>query len=64
MLVQPRASVVDHMDGSEEWTHQFGTSTNDWVLGVAVDAMGVRHGTTRGVLPGQTSPGPRDALHL
>ena len=49
--------------GTEEWTHQFGTSDNDWGRGVAVDATGVYvTGTTRGVLPGQTSVGLRDVF--
>jgi DNA-binding beta-propeller fold protein YncE len=48
-------------DGKELWTRQFGTSNLDEVCAIGVDESGVYiAGTTRGVLPGQTSLGGAD----
>jgi len=50
-------------DGTEVWTRQFGTSTDDWGLGVAVDTGGVYvTGDTWGALPGHTSAGEWDVF--
>jgi len=49
--------------GTELWTRQFGTSHEDVVFGISVDAGGVYlAGTTRGTLPGQTFSGGQDAF--
>jgi len=50
--------------GSELWTMQFGTSTDDIAFSVAVDISGNIYvaGTTGGALPGQTSSGGYDAF--
>jgi len=50
--------------GSEAWTSQFGSSGQDWILGVAVDGEGNIYvgGRTDGVLPGQLSSGQIDAF--
>jgi uncharacterized protein (UPF0548 family) len=50
-------------DGNHVWTHQFGTSSFDYALGVSVDAIGVYvAGGTYGTLLGQTSAGGCDAF--
>ena len=50
-------------DGNELWTRQFGSSSDDRVSGVSVDASGVYlAGKTGGSLPGQTSEGSEDAF--
>ena len=50
-------------NGTELWTRQFGSSTNDYAYGVASDATGVYVvGSTSGVLPGQSSAGGFDAF--
>ena len=49
--------------GNVLWTHQFGSSMDDWGYSVAVDASGDAYivGFTDGTLPGQTSTGGSDA---
>ena len=50
-------------DGNLIWTKQFGTSTADFVTGVAADGTGVyTGGFTFGTFPGQTSAGSFDAF--
>jgi PKD repeat protein len=50
-------------DGSENWTHQFGTTVEDFAMGVAVDSTGIYvAGYVDSALPGQTSVGGRDAF--
>jgi hypothetical protein len=51
-------------DGSEVWTHQFGSAGDDTGLGVALDGVGGVYvsGKTNGTLPGQTSAGGYDAF--
>ena len=51
-------------DGDELWTRQFGTSGDDDVREIAVDAEGNVYvgGQTSGILPGQTSAGDTDAF--
>jgi autotransporter-associated beta strand protein len=45
------------------WTRQFGTSSTDFALGIAVDASGVYvTGSTSGTFPGQTSAGDEDVF--
>lgn len=53
----------DHL-GNEQWSRQFGTSSTDVALGIAVDADGnsFTAGWTDGILPGQTGSGGRDAF--
>jgi hypothetical protein len=52
----------DH-DGTEMWTHQFGTSGRDYAYEVSMDSSGVYvAGHTTGALPGQTSLGGDDAF--
>lgn len=47
--------------GSEVWTRQFGSSDNDYVGGIAVDASGLYvAGRTEGALPSQTNVGAVD----
>lgn len=50
--------------GNELWTRQFGSSTDDYAWGVAVDASGNIYvaGETYGALPGQTWLGGEDAF--
>jgi hypothetical protein len=50
-------------DGTELWTHQFGSSAAEWAFGVAVDSSGniIVVGATDGTLPGQTNAGGEDA---
>ncbi len=50
--------------GNESWTRQFGSNNYDYARGVAVDGAGNAYvaGITRGTIPGQTSPGGRDAF--
>jgi parallel beta-helix repeat protein len=49
--------------GSEVWTRQFGTTSDDVAQSISVDASGVYvAGETNGTLPGQTSAGGRDAF--
>jgi len=51
------------VDGTELWTHQFGSSALDAAQGISVDATGVYVcGCTYGTLPGQTSAGNLDAF--
>jgi len=47
-----------------EWTKQFGTSSDDYAYGVAIDASGNVYlaGRTWGALPGQTNLGGYDAF--
>jgi hypothetical protein len=53
------------LDGTEQWTWQFGTSADDIAQGIAVNATGVFvAGTTSGALPGQTNTGLNDAFIL
>ena len=50
------------LDGTELWTHEFGTSASDGVSGISIDGTGIYIlGTTEGVLPGQTNTGLKDA---
>jgi len=51
-------------DGRVVWTIQFGTSVNDGLSDVALDAAGnvIVGGYTEGTLPGQTSSGGRDTF--
>jgi hypothetical protein len=50
-------------DGDEIWTRQFGTSEDDFALGVSADSSGGVYvvGNTNGEFPGQTSEGGGDA---
>ena len=48
--------------GNEMWTHQFGSSGDDFARGVAVDGAGNAYVAGEGALPGQTSAGGRDAF--
>jgi len=50
--------------GNPMWTIQFGSSADDYAQGVSLDGTGLPllAGGTLGVLPGQTSPGGRDAF--
>jgi hypothetical protein len=49
--------------GNEVWTRQFGTSENDFIVALAVDATGVyATGSTDGTFPGQTQVGGSDAI--
>jgi len=49
--------------GNELWTRQFGTSTTDQAVGIAVDSGGVYvAGSTGGVLPGQAGSGGQDVF--
>ena len=49
-------------NGTEQWTRQFGSTTDDGAYGVAVDSTGVYVvGYIYGTLPGQTSAGFADA---
>jgi hypothetical protein len=50
--------------GNQAWTTQFGSSADDYAQSVALDGAGhpILVGGTLGVLPGQTSPGGRDAF--
>lgn len=51
------------LNGSELWTHQFGTPERDSVLGVSATAEGVYAvGTTAGALPAQVSGGEYDGF--
>jgi hypothetical protein len=50
------------LDGTELWTHQFGTSSGDYAYGISVGSPVVVAGTTYGTLPGQTSAGGGDAF--
>ena len=50
-------------DGTELWTHQFGTSGNDFAWGAAADRSSVYvAGVTDGTPPGQASAGSADAF--
>ena len=50
-----------NLNGSEIWTRQFGTSSNDYSYGISVDETGVYiSGHTDGTLSGQTSKGGYD----
>ncbi len=50
-------------NGTEVWTRQFGSSSDDRALGIAVDAPGIYvAGITAGTLPGQTSAFSFDAF--
>src|SRR5436190_1126535 len=47
--------------GTELWTRQFGTGSDDWAFGIAVDDSGVYvTGLTSGTWPGQISAGSGD----
>jgi hypothetical protein len=49
--------------GTEVWTYQFGSPSDDGSNGVATDSSGVYiAGRTQGTLPGQTSTGQTDAF--
>jgi uncharacterized protein (UPF0548 family) len=49
--------------GNAGWTLQFGTSSSDYIYGVAVDSSGVYvAGRTSGIFPGQTKVGGYDAF--
>jgi hypothetical protein len=51
------------LDGTEVWTHQFGTRESDEILSMAIDASGLYlAGMTTGTLGGQTSAGSADAF--
>ncbi|MBI2819728.1 MAG: SBBP repeat-containing protein [Acidobacteria bacterium] len=50
-------------NGTELWTHQFGTFASEEARGIAADATAVYVvGWTNGALPGQTSAGGQDAF--
>ena len=50
-------------DGNFLWSHQFGTSNNDFCCGTATDPSGVYvAGATDGTFPGETRAGGRDAF--
>ena len=51
-------------DGSERWTHQFGTAHDDVAYAVAVDNLGNAYvaGYTTGTLPGQKQAGGPDGF--
>ncbi len=51
-------------DGTEVWTSQFGSASNDAALGGGVDRAGNVYvvGSTEGALPGQTTLGGKDAF--
>jgi Ca2+-binding RTX toxin-like protein len=51
-------------DGNGQWTLQFGTTSDDWGLGVALDTTGGMYltGTTRGALPGHGNAGGLDVF--
>ncbi|MBI4311362.1 MAG: SBBP repeat-containing protein, partial [Chloroflexi bacterium] len=60
-----RDAFVRKYDGSgtEQWTRQFGTASDDEAYAVAVDSSGVYvAGHTFGALPGQTNAGSLDAF--
>jgi uncharacterized protein (UPF0548 family) len=49
--------------GNPVWAHQFGSTSDDYVTGLAADATGVYvAGNTGGALPGQRSAGAQDAF--
>jgi hypothetical protein len=50
--------------GNALWTHQFGSTSNDYAYGIAVDISGgiIVAGNTEGSLPGQISLGNSDAF--
>jgi hypothetical protein len=51
------------LDGSENWTCQLGTGSDDYAVGISVDTTGVYvAGTTYGVFPGQTGAGSTDVF--
>jgi hypothetical protein len=51
------------LDGSVEWTRQFGTAAWDEALGVKADSWGVSVvGSTSGTFPGETNSGGADAF--
>lgn len=51
------------LNGTEQWTRQFGTTSKDYVNGISVDATGAYvAGHTNGALPNQTSAGGYDAF--
>lgn len=51
-------------DGTEGWTRQFGSGSNDWAYGIAVDSQNnvLVAGTTQGTVTGQTTVGSNDAF--
>jgi hypothetical protein len=50
-------------DGTEIWTRQFGTPSDEMVYGISADSTGIYiAGYTQGTLPGQTSSGSYDAF--
>jgi hypothetical protein len=53
------------LNGTELWTWQFGTNTDDFAQGVAASGTALYvAGTTSGALPGQTNTGGSDAFVL
>jgi hypothetical protein len=51
-----------HTDGTDDWTRQFGSSGDDYALGIAADSSGVYvGGQTKGALEGQNT-GDSDAF--
>ncbi len=50
-------------DSNELWTRQFGSTSNDWILGISVDATALYvAGYTYGTLPDQSRVGNYDAF--
>ena len=55
--------ALDPTAHAQEWTPQFGTSSDDRAMGISVAASGIYVvGYTRGTLPGQKSAGSQDAF--
>ena len=51
------------LNGTEGWTHQFGTTSYDYAYGISVDVTGVYiAGSTNGIFPDQTNAGGSDAF--
>ena len=63
VVLTDTSAVVAAEAPGVEWTRQFGTSSDDWVDGMALDAGGVYvAGVTPGALPGQISAGGSDVF--